>query len=486
MLADGQLKETRIEWSIKDALSEFNKELLPSEMATDHMVKWVLNFIKIGNNEQRQYPTKNPGEGQLAQLMEEMLKNSIKFYYISLIHIGRLWKVSLLALDNIENALHFDNLTQTTALNIESLEKLIGNQVNRETLNDAYGYILRQAQKYHSSVYNNAKQWWKIWKQEVEGLWVAIEKTNNVKGTYYDMIVSLLYETYENKHLVYLLREADIEITIADAQDPEARYSNLAAALQDLGDYNGARTLLEKAVDLTQKKYGPNHPATGITYSNLATVLRDLGDYSGARTLLEKAVDLAETNFGPYHSTTALWYSNLATVRRDLGDYAEARALLEKAVDVDEKIFGPDHPTTAIEYSNLAIVLQDLGEYTKARYLLEKAIDSAEKNFGPDHLTTAMLYSNLGTVLRNLGDYTKALFLLEKALGVDEKNLGKNHATTAMTYSNLAIVLHDLGHYTTAFEFSKNGLSILKNTLPEGHSYINKAQKIYDEIREKL
>ena len=497
MLAGGQLKETRIEWSIKDALSEFNKEILPSEMATDYIVSWVLNFIKVGNNEQRQHPTERSGEDLLAQLVEETLKDSINFYYISLIHIGRLMKVSLLAMDNIENALRFDNLTQTAALNIEALEDAIGKRVKRETLNDAYGYVLQQAQKYHGSVYNSAKQWWKTWKLEVEELRNAIESANiyyraandqsfTRKEAYYHITVSLLSETYENKQLDYLLKEAGIDVTPPDAKGPEVKYVNLGIALQDLGDYAGARALLEKGVDLTQRKYGHEHPATAIPYSNLGILLREMGDYARARTLLTKAVDLAEENLGPNHSSTALTYTNLAMVLQNMGDYTKARELLEKAVNFDEKHFGPNHPTTAIGYSNLASVLQDLGDYDRARDLLEKAVDSAEKNFGPKHLTTAMLYSNLATLFQKVGDNASALFLLAKTLDVHENNLGPDHTTTAMTYSNLAIVLHNLGDYASAFEFSKKSLSILEKMMPEGHSYINRAQKIHDGIRAKL
>jgi hypothetical protein len=46
--------------------------------------------------------------------------------------------------------------------------------------------------------------------------------------------------------------------------------------------------------------------------NNLALVLKDLGDYNGAKGLLEKALISAEKNFGKEHPTTAVSYSNLA------------------------------------------------------------------------------------------------------------------------------------------------------------------------------
>lgn len=225
------------------------------------------------------------------------------------------------------------------------------------------------------------------------------------------------------------------------------RYSNLALVLKNLGDYQGAKELLEKALTFAEKNFGADHPTTASYYSNLATVLKDLGDYRGAKALLEKANASAEKNFGAEHPTTAISYSNLATVLQDLGDYQGAKALLEKAVASDEKNFGTEHPTTAIDYSNLAAVLRALGDYQEAKGLLEKALASAEKIFGEEHPKTAIRSSNLATVLQDLGDYQGAKALLEKALASNEKNFGTEHPETAISYSNLALVLKDLGDY---------------------------------------
>ncbi|MDY6933189.1 MAG: tetratricopeptide repeat protein [Spirochaetota bacterium] len=227
-------------------------------------------------------------------------------------------------------------------------------------------------------------------------------------------------------------------------------YSNLATVLKDLGDYEGAKGLLEKAMRSDEKNFGADHPSTARSYSNLALVLQDLGDYEGAKGLLEKAMRSDEKNFGADHPITAVRYSNLATVLKDLGDYEGAKGLLEKAMRSDEKNLGADHPTTAVSYSNLASVLQDLGDYEGAKGLLEKAMRSAEKNFGADHPTTAVRYSNLALVLQDLGDYEGAKGLLEKAMRSAEKNFGADHPTTAVSYSNLASVLQDLGDYEGA------------------------------------
>ena len=259
--------------------------------------------------------------------------------------------------------------------------------------------------------------------------------------------------------------------------------NNLALRLKDLGDYVGAKALLEKALQSDERNFGTDHPTTAISYSNLALVLQDLGDYAGAKALLEKAVQSAERNFGADHPTTGGSYSNLATVLQNLGDFAGAKALLEKAVQSAERDFGADHPTTVKRYSNLALILQNLGDYAGAKELLEKAVQSAERNFGTDHPTTATRYSNLALVLKDLGDYAGAKALLEKALQSDGRNFGADHPKTAIRYSNLSLILKDLGDYIGALELSEKALSIFKKILPEGHPYIHRVFKNYEAIK---
>jgi len=266
-------------------------------------------------------------------------------------------------------------------------------------------------------------------------------------------------------------------LIIENAQDKTEEFenvisilqNNLALVLQDLGEYERAKELLEKAVNSDEKNFDPDHPSTAIRYSNLAIVLKELGEYERAKELLEKAVKSDEKNFGSDHPSTARSYSNLATVLQTLGDYERAKEFLEKAVKSDEKNFGPDHPSTTIRYSNLALVLQDLGEYNRAKELLEKAVKSDEKNFGTDHPSTATSYSNLAIVLKDLGDYERAKELFEKVMKSAEKNYGADHPSTARSYSNLATVLRTLGEYGRAKELLEKALKSYEKNFGADH-----------------
>ncbi len=263
-------------------------------------------------------------------------------------------------------------------------------------------------------------------------------------------------------------------------------YSNLALVLKALGDYEGAKALLEKALASDEQNFGEAHPTTAVRYSNLALVLQDLGDYEGAKALLEKALASAKQNFGEAHPTTAVSYSNLALVLQALGDYEGAKALLEKALASDEQHFGEAHPTTAVSYSNLALVLKALGDYEGAKALLEKALASDEQNFGEAHPTTAVRYSNLALVLQDLGDYEGAKALLEKALASDEQHFGEAHPTTALRYWNLATVLNNLKSYEAALGLLEKAHGVFKQSLPGDHPYVKNTRDWCEHIKTKL
>ena len=112
---------------------------------------------------------------------------------------------------------------------------------------------------------------------------------------------------------------------------------------------------------VTDRLPDSSHEEVAVLQNNLALRLRDLGDYEGAKAYLEKALASDLRNFGEEHPDTAVRYSNLALVLQDLGDYEGAKAYMEKALASALTNFGEEHPKTALRYSNLALVLQDHG-----------------------------------------------------------------------------------------------------------------------------
>jgi tetratricopeptide (TPR) repeat protein len=224
----------------------------------------------------------------------------------------------------------------------------------------------------------------------------------------------------EYQHLASVQHEASKDLLLL-----RYAFDRMATFHRYLGQYTDAEYHARKALELAEESR--DESSISSSQNNLALVLHALGDYEGAKSLLEKAVKSDEQHFGANHPTTAVRFSNLAGVLEALSDFNGAKKLLERVVESAEQHFGVRHPTTAVSYSNLASVLQELGDFTEAKSLLEKSIYSAEQNFGVHHPTTAMRYLNLATVLFSLQDYDKARPLLEKAQQVFLSKLGDKH-----------------------------------------------------------
>ncbi len=164
--------------------------------------------------------------------------------------------------------------------------------------------------------------------------------------------------------------------------------------------------------------------ATGRLLNEVGLYLKTRGEFDEAKTALQRALKIDEKVYGPDHPNVAIDVNNLGSVLKDLGELQEARKCFERALKIDEKVYGPDHPIVAIDVNNLGMVLQDLGELQEARKCFERALKIDEKVYGPDHPDVAIDVNNLGSVLQDLGELQEARKCFERALKIDEKVYG--------------------------------------------------------------
>lgn len=68
--------------------------------------------------------------------------------------------------------------------------------------------------------------------------------------------------------------------------------------------------------------------------------------YREARPLRERALAVTERALGPEHPDTARCLGNLAITEWNLGEHAAARARMQRAVEVFTRALGPEHPST--------------------------------------------------------------------------------------------------------------------------------------------
>ena len=258
------------------------------------------------------------------------------------------------------------------------------------------------------------------------------------------------------------------ELKLSDSETASL-YNSFGQTLYKQGNYPEALVWYNKALTISEKVLGKEHPSTATTYNNIAVVYDNMGKYPLALEWYEKDLKISEKVLGKEHPDTATTYNNIAGVYNDMGDYNKALEWYNKALAIREKVLGKEHPETATTYNNIALVYHKMGEYPTALEWYEKALTIFEKVLGKEHPDTATTYNNIAGVYDNMGNYPKALEWNNKALAIRETVLGKEHPDTATTYNNIALVYKNMGKYPEALEWVIKAYAILKRTLGFEH-----------------
>jgi len=269
----------------------------------------------------------------------------------------------------------------------------------------------------------------------------------------------------------YLERALAMSERVLGSDHPQTATSlnNLAALFRAQGSYDAARPLLERALAISERVLGSDHPQTATSLNNLAGLHYDQGSYDAARPLLERALAMSERVLGPDHPQTATSLNNLAALHHAQGSYDAARPLYARALALRERVLGPDHPDTATSLNNLAALHHAQGSYDAARPLFARALAMSERVLGPDHPQTAGSLNNLAGLLKDQGSYDAARPLYERALAISERVLGPDHPQTAASLNNLAGLLKDQGSYDAARPLYERALAISERVLGPDH-----------------
>ncbi len=102
-------------------------------------------------------------------------------------------------------------------------------------------------------------------------------------------------------------------------------------------------------------------------------VLFAQGLYEEALPFAEKALRLSEREFGPGHPATAIFLNNLGRVYKAQGRYAEAEPLHKRALAILEEARGPEHSVVASSLQNYAALLRKTGRGTEAAKMETRA-----------------------------------------------------------------------------------------------------------------
>ena len=120
--------------------------------------------------------------------------------------------------------------------------------------------------------------------------------------------------------------------------------ANLALAVAESGQLEGARSLFEASLPAHRKAYAEHDTSLLYYLNNYSNLLLQLKDYRSARPLLEQALRGFTEQNGPDDLITLVTAYNLATAARELGDVTFARSLLSQVSQRGQCVLPSGHP----------------------------------------------------------------------------------------------------------------------------------------------
>ena len=205
--------------------------------------------------------------------------------------------------------------------------------------------------------------------------------------------------------------------------------------LRNSANYLDARFYLERALAIDEALFGKDNPGTSLSLNDLGLVLSRIGHHEAAKTYLERALRLFEKKKDFPNAAASL--DNLGQLSTAAGDYENARVYLKYALEIREQILGPEHPRTAVSLQSLGDLLAVQGNYAEAKDNYERALAIRERTPGKYSRATASSLSSIGALIEEQGNFAKAVDYREQALEIYDNLLGPDNPVTVLELCGL-------------------------------------------------
>ena len=292
-----------------------------------------------------------------------------------------------------------------------------------------------------------------------------------------------------------LMQESEAKLREALGRDPDniEVLSYLGQRLEQRAKWAEAEKLLQRALELTEAKYGAKHNNTLTALDHLAGFLGKQGRPAEAEQLLRRAVaGYKQVEVGASHKFTLNATSRLAMALAHQEEKQDEAAQLFRQVLMDqEKELGKDHELTMVTVTNLAGLLQSQDKPAEALPLMRRSAVAFAAQLGDEHPLALRSVGNLATALRKLDQMDEAEALFRRVLTGNEARHGTDHPMTVAALWNLAAFLHqDRNQYAEALPLYRRAATGCAANPGDPHCqqivHIGRPQKTIAECEELL
>uniref|UniRef100_A0A8C2Z7Y3 Clustered mitochondria protein homolog n=1 Tax=Cyclopterus lumpus TaxID=8103 RepID=A0A8C2Z7Y3_CYCLU len=229
--------------------------------------------------------------------------------------------------------------------------------------------------------------------------------------------------------------------------------------------------LINEALNLFNNVYGAMHVEICACLRLLARLNYIMGDHPEALSNQQKAVLMSERVLGIEHPNTIQEYMHLALYCFANGQLSTALRLLYRARYLMLMVSGEDHPEMALLDSNIGLVLHGVMEYDLSLRFLEKALAINTKYHGPRSLKVALSHHLVARVYESKAEFRSALQHEKEGYTIYKNQMGEAHEKTKESSEFLKYLTQQaVALQRTMNEIYKNGsnasITPLKFTAP--------------------
>ncbi|CAH0021637.1 unnamed protein product [Clonostachys rhizophaga] len=202
-----------------------------------------------------------------------------------------------------------------------------------------------------------------------------------------------------------------------------------------------------------------------LIYYHLGDLCSDQQNYEKAIKLLNKALDIHERRWGPDHALAMDLVLNLGLVLGYQERYIEAEDKHIQALRTAERLFGPNHERTLNIVEGLAVIYARQERFIDAEARLQQCLAGKEINLGLDDVSTFNTDNNLGLIHFHLGRYDAAEASFQRALRGKELLLDDGNISILKTIHSLGDLYKECGNFTKAKAYFDRSLSELEGVV---------------------
>ncbi len=279
----------------------------------------------------------------------------------------------------------------------------------------------------------------------------------------------------KNITVAEVLAEAAKRVDQELAEQPEIAAevrTTIGITYQNLGDYDKAEPMLQRALEMRQSLYGKEHQEVAASIKNLGLLRHYQGDLKTSEPLYQQAISMYRTHGGQATRGFAEALNDYGTLLNDQGQYEQAEATLREALGLYIRLLGSVHPEVASATNNLAYALHGKGQLDSAEVLYRNALTIFEKTYGHEHPDVAHALNNLAFVLHEKGELDAATDLFQESLTIRRQLLGNDHPEVAMAVHNLAGILYHQKKFLQAERMIREAIASWERAVPENHPHL--------------